>query len=234
MLPRPSEGLDAVVQPELIIFDCDGVLVDSERLSVRVDTVVLAQLGWPLTESEIIERFVGRSHDYFVAEVEAHLGRGLPDDWEDQFEPLYRRSFETELRPVDGIVEALDEIEVRACVASSGSHEKIRFTLGLAGLWERFDGSIFSGDEVANGKPAPDLFLLAAERMGTPPHACLVVEDSSYGVQAARRAHMKVLGYAGGVTSAVRLREAGAIVFNDMRALPELLRDQRRSWAANT
>src|SRR3954470_10452673 len=123
---------------ELVIFDCDGVLVDSERLAVRVDVRVLAELGWPLTEADIIERFMGRSDAYMVAEIEAHLGRRLPPDWEDGFQPLYRETFAAELTPVDGVIEALDAITVPTCVASSGTHEKMRFTLGLTGLYDRF------------------------------------------------------------------------------------------------
>jgi HAD superfamily hydrolase (TIGR01509 family) len=216
-----------LAQPELIIFDCDGVLVDSERLAVQVDVAVLAELGWPLSEAEVIDRFMGRSHAHFVSEVEANVGRRLPDGWDGRFEHRYLDLFEADLRPVDGIIEGLDEIELPTCVASSGSHERIRFTLGLTGLWERFEGRIFSGDEVAEGKPAPDLFLLAAERMGAAPADCVVVEDSRHGVQAARRAGMPVLGYAGGLTPADRLEAEGAVVFDDMRALPGLLRGLR-------
>ena len=207
-----------------MIFDCDGVLVDSERLAVQVDLAVLAELGWPLSEAEIIERFMGRSHGHFVAEVEANVGRRLPDGWDRRFEHRYLEAFEAELRPVEGIVEALEQIELPTCVASSGSHDRIRFTLGLTGLLDRFEGRIFSGDEVAEGKPAPDLFLLAAERMGAAPSGCVVVEDSVYGVRAARAAGMRVLGYAGGLTAGDRLRAEGAMVFEDMRELPGLIR----------
>ena len=208
---------------ELVVFDCDGVLVDSERLAVRVDVQVLAALGWPLTEQDVIERFVGRSHAFFVAEVEAHLGRRLPSDWEDEFQPLYRDAFAAHLAPVAGVIEALDRITLPTCVASSGTHEKMRYTLGLTGLYERFSGRIFSVEEVARGKPAPDLFLHAAKRMGVEPAACAVVEDSRHGVEAARAAGMLALGFAGGLTPAERLRGPRTIVFSDMRELPGLL-----------
>ena len=209
--------------PELIIFDCDGVLVDSERLAVRVDVSVLGRLGWPMTEAEIVERFVGRSHEYMVSEIEAHLGRSLPRGWDDEFQLLYREAFAAELTPVDGVVEALDQLTVPTCVASSGSHEKMRFTLGLTGLYERFAGRIFSASEVARGKPAPDLFLHAAERMGVEPARCAVIEDSRYGVEAARAAGMPAFGYAGGLTPASWLDGPGTVVFDDMRKLPSLL-----------
>lgn len=207
----------------LVIFDCDGVLVDSERIAVKIDVEVFGRLGWQLTEAEVIERFVGSSWASIREQVEAHLGRRLPDDWEDTVEPLYRRALAQRLTPVDGIVEALDAIALPTCVASSGSHDKMRFTLGLTGLYERFSGRIFSASEVARGKPAPDLFLHAAERMGAAPEDCVVVEDSAKGVAAARAAGMRVLAYAGGVTPASRLAGAHTIVFDDMRQLPALL-----------
>jgi HAD superfamily hydrolase (TIGR01509 family) len=208
---------------ELVIFDCDGVLVDSERLAVTIDAKVLAHIGWPLTESEVIERFVGRSEDYMVAEIERHLGRPLPNAWEAEFKPMYRETFERSLAPVDGIVQALDAIPVATCVASSGSHEKIRHSLGIVGLFGRFEGRIFSASDVANGKPAPDLFLHAAASIGVPPAHCAVIEDSRIGVEAARAAGMRAFGFAGSVTAADRLSGAGTVVFDAMRELPRLL-----------
>jgi len=208
---------------ELVIFDCDGVLVDSDRISVRIDVDVFARLGWPITEAEVIERFVGRSDADMVEEIEAHLGRPLAAEWEREFEHLYREAYEAELAPVDGIVEALDRITVPTCVASSGSHEKMRLTLGLTGLWPRFEDRTFSVSEVARGKPAPDLFLHAARQMGVEPARCAVVEDSRVGVEAARAAGMRAFGYVGGLTPADRLEGPGTVVFDEMRELPRLL-----------
>lgn len=208
---------------ELVIFDCDGVLVDSERIAIRVDAIVLADLGWPLSGAEIIERFVGRSEEHFVHEIEAHLGHPLPENWEDAYQHLYTAAFEKELQAVDGVVDALDRITTATCVASSGSHDRIRRSLRLTNLYERFEGRIFSASEVANGKPAPDLFLHAAARLGVPPARCAVVEDSRYGVEAARAAGMAVFGYAGGVTPPHWLEGTRTVVFSDMRALPGLL-----------
>jgi HAD superfamily hydrolase (TIGR01509 family) len=207
----------------LVIFDCDGVLVDTERIAVRIDVIVLAELGWPMTEAEVVERFMGRSDEEMTAEIEAHLGRRLPASWEEPFRHLYRQAFEAELEPVAGVVEALDAIAIPTCVASSGTHEKIRFTLGLTGLYERFAGRIFSVSDVARGKPAPDLFLHAADRMGVPPAQCAVVEDSRYGVEAARAAGMRAFGYAGGLAPKGALAGPQTIVFEDMRELPDLL-----------
>ena len=212
---------------ELVIFDCDGVLVDSEPIAVRVDALVLGRLGWDLSEAEIIERFMGRSEAYMVGEIEAALGRPLPLDWDAEFVPLYRDALEAELEPVDGVMEALDAISAPTCVASSSTHERLRFTLGLTGLLERFDGRIFSAADVANGKPAPDLFLHAAASLGADPARCAVVEDSVYGIQAARAAGMRAFGYAGGLTPADRLAGPATTVFEDMRALPALLQAAR-------
>ena len=206
-----------------MIFDCDGVLVDSERIAVGIDVAVFAELGWPMTEAEVVERFVGRSDQSIAEELATHLGRAVPDDWPDGYQHLYRQAYEAELKPVDGIVEALDRITAQTCVASSGSPDKIRYLLSLTGLYGRFEGHIFSASEVANGKPAPDLFLHAAERMGAEPAACAVVEDSRYGVQAARSAGMRAFGYAGGMTPAAWLEGPGTVVFDDMRELPRLL-----------
>jgi HAD superfamily hydrolase (TIGR01509 family) len=208
---------------DLVIFDCDGVLIDSERIAVRIDAVVLARLGWELTEAEIVERFVGRSEAYMVSEIERAIGRPLDVGWDDEFVPLYREALEAELEPVDGIVEALDAISAPTCVASSSSHERLRFTLGLTGLLDHFDGRIFSATDVANGKPAPDLFLHAAATLGADPARCAVVEDSVYGVEAARAAGMRAFGYAGGLTPGERLAGPRTTVFGDMRELPGLL-----------
>jgi HAD superfamily hydrolase (TIGR01509 family) len=207
----------------LVIFDCDGVLVDTERIAVRIDVRVLAELGWTMTEAEVIERFMGRSDEEMTAEIEAHLGQRLSASWEEPFRHLYREAFAAELTPVPGIVAALDAITVPTCVASSGTHEKIQFTLGLTGLYERFAGRIFSASEVVRGKPAPDLFLHAARRMGVAPAGCAVVEDSRYGVEAARAAGMRAFGYAGGLSPRRSLEGPQTVVFDHMRELPQLL-----------
>lgn len=207
----------------LVIFDCDGVLVDSERIAVRVNVALVAELGWPLTPAEVIDRFIGRSHTSIAEIIGDRLGPAAAATWTHRFESEHRRAVDAGLTTVDGIVEALDRITTPVCVASSGTHEKMRHTLGRTGLYRRFAGNIFSAGEVARGKPAPDLFRYAAARMGVPPAACVVVEDSRYGVQAARAAGMRCLGYAGGLTAADRLEGPGTVVFDDMRDLPSLL-----------
>ena len=208
---------------ELVIFDCDGVLVDSEPIAVRIDMEMLAEVGVTMSAEEVIERFVGRSPEVILAETEARLGRRVPDGWFERGEARLRRAFANELEPVPGIEEALQAIDMPVCVASSSGHDNLRFKLELTGLYDRFAGRIFSAAEVANGKPAPDLFLHAAQRMGADPADCVVVEDSRYGVLAARAAAMDVLGYAGGLTPAEVLEGPRTVVFDDMRRLPELL-----------
>ena len=199
------------------------MLVDSERLAVRTEAAILAALGWPLSEAEIIDRFVGRSAGFMHGEIERQLGR--PIDWEAEFERRYDEVFARELEPVEGIVEVVQALTVPTCVASSGSHARMDRTLGLTGLLDRFRGRIFSVDDVEHGKPAPDVFLHAARTMGVSPDRCAVVEDSVSGVTAGLAAGMTVFAYAGGVTSAAALALEGAVVFDDMRALPALVRE---------
>lgn len=210
---------------DLVIFDCDGVLVDSERLSVGLDVQLLASLGWPLTEAEVVERFVGRTEAAMRAEIEAHLGRDIGREWT-AFADEYLRAFAANLEPVPGVIEAVDAIHatgVATCVASSGDQGKIRRNLARTGLLERFDGRIFSADDVEHGKPAPDLFLHAAEVVGAAPGRCAVIEDSRHGVAAARAAGMWAFGYGGGVTPGTALAGTSTTVFTDMRELPDLL-----------
>lgn len=203
---------------DLIIFDCDGVLIDSERLLVRTDAKILAGLGWPLTEAEIVTRFVGRSDSYIQQQIEHQVGRSV--DWEVEFETRHREVFEQALTPVPGVVEALDAIRTLTCVGSNSSHESLQRTLGSTGLLPRFLGRIFSSSEVEHDKPAPDVFLFAATMMGVPPRRCAVVEDSVPGVRAGVAAGMTVFGFSGSVTSAEALTSVGAIAFASMSELP--------------
>lgn len=207
----------------LVIFDCDGVLVDSEKLAVEIDRRVLAEFGWSLTPEQIVHRFVGRSAAHFREELEAHLGHRLPDDWEEPYQSWYRDAFDCELQTVTGVEAAIDALAAPICIASNGSHAIIRRNLSRTGLLSRFEGRIFSADDVRNGKPAPDLFLHAAASMGVPVRNCVVIEDSRFGVAAARAAGMRAFGYAGGLTPADWLAGEGAVVFDDMANLPGLL-----------
>lgn len=208
---------------ELVIFDCDGVLVDTERLAVRLQIALGAELGWPLTADEVVERFIGRSRESIIEQLTERLGAQTAALWWSRLIQRHRDAVDLGLDPVDGLLEALAALDVPTCVASSGSHEKMRHTLGRTGLYDLFAGRIFSASEVSYGKPAPDLFLYAAQRMGVDPEACVVVEDSGPGVAAARAAGMRAFGYAGGPTPAERLEGPGVVVFDDMRELPDLL-----------
>lgn len=209
----------------LLIFDCDGVLVDSEIILVEVDRKVLTDLGWSISREEIIDQFVGRSHAHFLEVVEEHIGRKLPDDWEDAFQHLYREALARDLHLVDGIIEALDAINYPSCVASNGSHNKMEFTLKLAGLWSRFEGRIFSASDVRHGKPAPDLFLHAASTLGFEPTNCVVVEDSWAGVTAAVAANMKVIAYAGGLTPRDKIEGDGVTIIEHISQLPAAINE---------
>ena len=206
----------------LAIFDCDGVLVDSERLAITLDIASIRELGWEITEEEVLESFVGRADPDIHAAIEKRIGRSLTEEWHQRWDAEYQRVLTEELEPVPGAhaaVEAVSAMGMASCVASSGSHAKMRQTLGRTGLWDHFAGRIFSASEVAHGKPAPDLFLHAAARMGFPASRCIVVEDSRFGVAGAKAAGMAVIGYAGGVTPEHHFVEAD-LVIRDMAELP--------------
>jgi len=209
---------------ELVIFDCDGVLVDSEPIALRVNVESFAEFGHTVTEELIIHEFLGKSNDAILEIAGTWIGPERALEWNTKFRKLYYDTLAERVEAVDGVIEALDRIDIPMCVASSGTKEKMRITLGRTGLYERFEGRIFSATEVANGKPEPDLFLHAAFQLGVQPAACAVIEDSQYGVQAARAAGMRSFGYAGGVTPAAWLEGPGTTVFHDMRELPALLK----------
>ncbi|MBS0521130.1 MAG: HAD family phosphatase [Proteobacteria bacterium] len=212
----------------LVIFDCDGVLVDSEPLANASFSRALKAEGldWPVEET--MRRLMGRSLKSCVEIVEAELGRALPSDFLEKMQAVTYRSFrEAPLQAVPGVREAIVQVQaagLATCVASSGAVEKMRFTLGLTGLWELFGGRVFSSSQVPRGKPFPDLFLHAAIAMDEQPFDCVVVEDSVPGVQAARAAGMRVLAYAGAPhADRDALAAAGGFLFSDMKQLPELV-----------
>ncbi|HTQ99721.1 MAG TPA: HAD family phosphatase [Candidatus Acidoferrum sp.] len=208
---------------ELVIFDCDGVLVDSERITNRVFAQMLNELGLPVTVEDMFEQFVGHSMQHCLGLITDMLGQAPPKSFVEAYKVRTRAALEVELAAVAGIEEVLDEIRLPYCVASSGDHEKMRTILGITGLWPRFDGKLFSVTEVSRGKPFPDVFLLAAERLGVDPSACAVVEDTPVGVAAGVAAGMTVFGYSA-LTPARRLLQAGAhMTFDRMQELPALL-----------
>ena len=208
---------------ELLILDCDGVLVDSERVAARVHAELLKELG--ITDQEILEQLRGRSHAFMLAQVEAKLGNRPPALWCEKLDERMHAAFNRELTPVDGIVEALDQIPIRTCVASNSRYERVCEKLRATGLYDRFEGRIFSSAGVTKEKPAPDLFLFVAEQMHVHPSRCAVVDDTIYGIDAARAAGMVGLLYCGlGAPETVGLEaHDGAVRFTDARELPRLL-----------
>ncbi|MCK6481028.1 MAG: HAD family hydrolase [Planctomycetes bacterium] len=209
--------------PDLLLWDCDGVLVDSERTGPRVLAESLAAAGLPMTPEEVSLRFKGGSLQAALAHAEERLGRSLPPDFLERHRERSHAAFRAEVRAIPGVVEALDRIGLPDCVASGGSLEKMRLTLGVAGLLPRFEGRLFSSYEIGSWKPDPGLFLHAARTLGVPPARCLVVEDSVPGVRAAVAAGMAVLGFAD-LTPEEDLAAAGARTFRRMEDLPALVR----------
>jgi HAD superfamily hydrolase (TIGR01509 family) len=213
---------------DLIIFDCDGVLVDSEVISCRAHAETLTRHGYPITAEQVLHRFLGVSDREARLTVETEMGHALPDDFEMQMKQAALRLYADHLHLIPHVAETIATIDLPKCVASSGTPEKIRHGLTCAGLYDRLAPNIFSAVQVKRGKPAPDLFLFAAEQMGVAPERCVVIEDSMPGVTGARSAGMTVLGFHGGSHCApghaAMLRKAGAAAtFDDMRQLPALI-----------
>jgi HAD superfamily hydrolase (TIGR01509 family) len=209
----------------MVIFDCDGVLVDSERLIQEVDLELIGSLGWPITREEIFAEHLGRSEDAVIANIERRLGRAVPTGFAQEKAAAYEAVLRERLVAVPGVVEAitlLREDGMRMCVASSGRHARIRLSLRLTGLQTVFaDEHLFSAEDVPRGKPAPDLFLHAAACLSASPQLCVVVEDSPAGVEAAKAAGMRVIGYCA-LTPARLLGEADALVTR-MTDLPAVI-----------
>jgi HAD superfamily hydrolase (TIGR01509 family) len=195
---RQSSEDGTAVAIDLVIFDCDGVLVDSEVISSRAHAEALTRHGYPITPDQVLDRFLGMSDREARLSIEAEMGRKIPDD----FEALMKRGelehYLRDLRPISHVDGATDAIGLAKCVASSGTPEKVRHGLTCTGLFDRLAPHIFSAAQVTRGKPAPDLFLFAAGQMQSPPGRCLVVEDSVPDVTGARAAGMTVLGFHGG------------------------------------
>jgi len=215
----------------LIIFDCDGVLVDSEPLANQVLADYLTELGFPHTGAECQARYVGRSIPSIMVDIERDAGRALPEDFQDELWRRDREAFTGRLPAIPGVeaeIRKLADASRPICVASSSAPERIRNSLTVTGLIGYFDGNLFSARQVTHGKPAPDLFLFAAENMGARAGDCVVIEDSVAGVTAARSAGMRALGFTGGghcgAGHDAELAAAGAhAVFGDMAALGGLL-----------
>ena len=213
---------------DLVIFDCDGVLVDSEVISCRAHAEVLTRHGYPITSDQVLARFLGVSDREARLMIEKEISRKLPDDFESQVKQATLQFYAGDLRAISFVGEAIAAIGLPKCVASSGTPEKIRHGLECAGLFDQLAPHIFSASQVKRGKPAPDLFLFAAEQMQASPARCVVIEDSIPGITGALAAGMAVLGFHGGSHCQPGysdiLRAAGAaLTFDDMRQLPDLI-----------
>ncbi len=184
--------------PDLVIFDCDGVLIDSEMLVCRIGAEVFTAHGFPIAAQEIARRFIGRSAAYMFGEVERDSGRPLPAALRDELKTRVNAALADGTEAMPGLVPLLDRLRVPACVASSSDPQRLEAALSAAGLYRRFQPHIYSAVEVPRGKPAPDLFLHAAACLGVAAEACVVVEDSLAGVAAGMAAGMSVIGFTGG------------------------------------
>lgn len=205
-----------------IIFDCDGVLVDSEKLAIKALLLLAKPYGFKLRLSEALHLFHGKSYQYCFDTIRAGSGKDLPSDYEEQYRKLSFEYFKKNLKPVKGVVDFIDKLTVPFCVASSGPKDKIILNLGLSGLSEKFQNNIFSCYDIGKWKPEPDIFLHAARTMNFKVEECIVIEDSPTGVEAGIRGGFKVFGFANKNTAG-ELRDAGAIVFNNFKELPRLI-----------
>jgi HAD superfamily hydrolase (TIGR01509 family) len=210
----------------LLIFDCDGVLVDSERLANATLAEMMTSLGYPMTTEQAIRTFTGRSLADVVALAESLLGSPIPTAIGEQYGERLLARFRSELAPVAGVRAAIAALPYRKCVASSSTRERLALSLEVTGLAPLFGQHVYSATQVARGKPAPDLFLFAAQSAGETPSACIVIEDSVLGIQAALAAGMGAIGFAGASHAtddlAQSLAAAGAsIVISSMAELPE-------------
>lgn len=221
---RPSRD-DGPGPVRLVIFDCDGVLVDSEPIANRVFAEMLEAHGLPMTVEEVIDTFVGRSRDTCVAMAGEMRGAALPEGFAQAWDRTFHAAMRRELRAVPGVPELLAGLKVPFCVASNGEPAQMEVSLTITGIMPLVKGRIFSAAQVARPKPAPDLFLHAARTMGeVAPADCVVIEDTPTGVRAAIDAGMRVFAYAGGKhTNRAEVSRLGATVFDDMRELPRLL-----------
>jgi HAD superfamily hydrolase (TIGR01509 family) len=213
---------------ELVIFDCDGVLVDSEPIINEAHAFVLTGCGYSITKQDLVERFCGMSDREMLDIIELEWGRSLPASYTERVGAVIEAEFCRSLAAIGGVTEVLDELSLPICVASSSTLEQIRWKLELTGLRQRFGENLFSATMVARGKPAPDLFLYAARRLATAPNSCIVIEDSRAGVEAARAAGMTAIGFSGGSHCGpghgAQLHANGAaLVIDDMRQLPTAL-----------
>lgn len=218
---------------DAVLFDCDGVLVDSEPITNGVLREMLQELGWTLTPAECMRLFIGKAVKDERALIEARTGRPLTEEWLVQFRERRNMRLEREVRAIDGAVDAVDRVHAayggRIACASGADRFKVELQLARCGLARFFDGRVFSGHELPRSKPAPDVYLAAAAALGVDPRRCAVVEDTVPGTTAGVAAGATVFGYSpaqAGHDAPAALREAGAVhILTAMRELPALLVD---------
>ena len=224
----PQDFLGRRTQPlRLVIFDCDGVLVDSEGIANRVTARWISDLGWVMTPAESDRNFLGMSLDDMIPVIASRIGRPVPEGWRAAMMADFLATLGQEVNAIEGAIAALDGVEALGLpwrMATNSSHAEIRVKMTRLGLMERLVGRAHSFEDVARGKPAPDLFLAAAAAEGVSPGECLVIEDSGTGARAARLAGMHCLGYAPHGHHDAALRAEGAVLFRSMYELPDLLR----------
>lgn len=198
----PSRCHQAVIalhnRIDLVIFDCDGVVIDSEIISARVLMALLGDIGVQIDFAHVRENYFGRSFPRVASDIRKTFKVELPEGFEAKYRATLLQAFESELKPMPGIAGVLENLGVLFCIATSSSPPRLRRSLELTGLDRWFGERVFTASQVANGKPAPDLFLFAARSMGIDPARCLVVEDSIPGIEAALAAHMQVMRFIGG------------------------------------
>ena len=184
--------------PKLIIFDCDGVLIDSELISAQMLVQELKKLGAQVDLAYVSRYFLGRSYPTVMAQIRREFGLELLPEFEETYRNRLLEAFQSQLRIMPGVAEVIAELGVPCCVATSSSPRRVEMSLRLVSLWDRLGPHTFTASQVAQGKPAPDLFLFAAARMGVAPQDCLVIEDSLTGIRAALAAGMQVWRFVGG------------------------------------
>lgn len=211
------------MEVKCIIFDCDGVLVDTEKIGNEILLSMAAEHGFEMKIEDAYSNFNGRNLKDCFLHVENAIGKKLPDNFESEYRERSFEAFKTQVKPMEGVVEFIEKLKISYCVASSGPVEKIRLNLETAGLLDKFEGKIFSAYQINSWKPDPGIFLFAAKEMGFEVKDCIVIEDSKAGVMAGVKGGFKIYGFANGNNNA-DLEEEGAILFKSYEELQELLK----------
>lgn len=218
---------DRVPAYDAVVFDCDGVIVDSERLAIEVELRIATDLGWETDADTLRKLFVGCSSEFYYATLEQQLGRKLEPGWDAKYAGWLDEAFAERLQPIPGIEQALDGLAVPFALASNSRNARIRSSLFTTRLLDRFEGRICSAEDEAHGKPAPDVYLSAARTLGIDPARCIAVDDSPTGVLAAQRAGMLVLAFTGHFDAADFPQHERVRFLDDMRDLPRVIEQLR-------